>query len=358
MTPSIADRPAPAVNVCVVGHGMMGAWHSNALEGTAAVRHTLVGRRAEPTAEFALSRGFRVWTTSLEEALADDEIDAVIFATPSETHASTALRSLRTGKPVLVEIPLAMNLADAEYLVQEARARGLTLGVVHPLRARAELVELRERVRAGIERVRQVVGRIYLHRLENVGSTGYRRSWTDNLLWHHMAHLVDAALWISDAEPARVESVMSPVDPLTGIPMDVAVLMETELGQPLLCSGSYYGRDRIFDLLVVTDRDSYRLDVFAAALTTDGGTRAIASEEENCWRVTRDFLDALAGGRPPLASGQLVLPAMRALAAVQAQWDREHGKQTMPGRPTGQLDELDLSPSNERKESQDGRQGA
>jgi 2-hydroxy-4-carboxymuconate semialdehyde hemiacetal dehydrogenase len=321
------------VNICLVGHGMMGVWHANALDGTVAVRHTIVGRRDDVTAAFARSHGFASWATSLEEALADDAIDAVILATPSETHAESALLALRSGRPVLVEIPLAMNLHDASRVVQEAAARELTLGVVHPLRARAELDELRQRIERGAEQLRQVTGRLYLHRVENVGSTGYRRSWTDNILWHHMAHLVDAALWISGESDVTVASAMSPVHGLTGIPMDVAILMQTRLGQPLLCSGSYHSRERIFDLLVVTDRDSYRLDVFADAVTTADGARPVLSEEENCWRVTRDFLAAVDEKRTPLVTGESVLPAMRAIAGVQDQWDRKYGEGPLPGRP-------------------------
>lgn len=321
------------MNVCVVGHGMMGAWHSNALEQSGAVRHTLVGRREEPTAEFARDRGFAHWTTSLEEALAEQAIEVVILATPSEGHAEAALLALEHGKHVLVEIPLAMSLADAERVVSEAAARSLTLGVVHPLRARVELAGLRDRVEAGEERVRQVGGRLFMHRLENVGSTGYRRSWTDNLLWHHMAHLVDAGLWLCGSPATRVESAMSDVDPVTGVPMDAALLIVTEGSQSLVCSGSYYARERIFDLFVVTNRDSYRLDVFASTFTTADGPRPTASEEENCWRVTLDFLAAVEEGRPPLVSGESVLPGIRALAAAQQSWDRIHGPQPLPGRP-------------------------
>ncbi len=324
---------AAVVNICVVGHGMMGAWHSNALATSKGVRHTLVGRRPEPTGEFARANGFANWTTSLEEALDDEAIDIVILANPSEQHAETALLALRHGKHVLVEIPLAMTLADAESIVEEASTRRLTLGVVHPLRARTELAELRERVASGAEHVRQVAGRLFMHRLVNVGATGYRRSWTDNLLWHHMAHLVDASLWVCGAPIVRVEGVMSPLDPVTGIPMDVAMLIETGLVQSLVCTGSYYGRERIFDLLVVTDVDSYRLDVLAGTMTTRAGERTIGSEERNCWRVTLDFVEAVTEGREPLVPGVSVLPAMRGLEAVQLGWDRIHGRQALPGRP-------------------------
>jgi 2-hydroxy-4-carboxymuconate semialdehyde hemiacetal dehydrogenase len=320
-------------NVCLVGHGMMGVWHARALDRASCVRHTVVGRREQPTREFAAAYGFSRWTTSLAEALADDAIDLVIVANPSEQHAETARRVLEHGKHALVEIPLAMTLAETEQLVGLAATSGLTLGVVHPLRARPELIALRARVDRGEERIRQIAGRFYIRRLQNVGATGYQRSWTDNILWHHMAHLVDAGLWLCGSPVREANGHMSEIDGDTGTPTDVAVLGLTEHGQTIVFSGSYYGAERLFELLVVSDRDTYRLDVFASAMTTGRGASAIAAEEDNCWIVTRDFIEAIRARRDPLVPGVAIVPAMRVLAAVQDRWDCEHGEQSLPGRP-------------------------
>jgi 2-hydroxy-4-carboxymuconate semialdehyde hemiacetal dehydrogenase len=137
------------MNACVVGHGMMGDWHARALRDTGCTLHTLVGRRPEPTRAFAVSHGFGRHTTYLADALATPEIDLVILANPSEQHAASAELVLAHGKHLLVEIPLAMSLTEAEALVAGADERALELGVVHPLRARVELVALRERLRRG-----------------------------------------------------------------------------------------------------------------------------------------------------------------------------------------------------------------
>jgi hypothetical protein len=74
-----------AMNICMVGYGMMGVWHSEALKQTDAVLHTVVGRRPEAAAEFAQRYGYRKWTVSLEEALADPAIDIVIIASPQRS---------------------------------------------------------------------------------------------------------------------------------------------------------------------------------------------------------------------------------------------------------------------------------
>src|SRR3954467_9834039 len=146
-------RSTPMLNVCMVGHGMMGVWHSEALQRLDDVQlHTVVGRKPAPPAEgaaapaggrkppstevFAGKYGYKKWTTDLGEALADPEIDIVIIAGPSETHADMAVASLEAGKHTLVEIPIPMTLDAAGRVVALARDRGLSLGVVHPMRLR------------------------------------------------------------------------------------------------------------------------------------------------------------------------------------------------------------------------------
>ena len=62
------------MNICMVGHGMMGVWHSNALMNMDCCLHTVVGRRAKPVADFAEQYAYRHWTVDLEEALGSDEI--------------------------------------------------------------------------------------------------------------------------------------------------------------------------------------------------------------------------------------------------------------------------------------------
>jgi 2-hydroxy-4-carboxymuconate semialdehyde hemiacetal dehydrogenase len=345
------------LNVCMVGHGMMGVWHSEALAGVADVQlHTVVGRakpadasaqaptagrRPPSTEEFATGYGYKKWTTDLGEALADPEVDVVIIAGPSETHADMAVAALEAGKHTLVEIPIAMNLAGAERVVDTARDRGLTLGVVHPMRFRAERLPIVDRVHRGLERVSHHQGRFFIHRLQNVGATGLQRSWTDNLLWHHTTHLVDVGLWMicggdmagADARIRRVYAAYPPIDPRTGIPMELVLVVETHDDQTLVTTGSYYSGEYVYDTLAVTDRDSYRIDERRSVMYTADGEQHIASEQQNAELIAPDFVRAVAEGREPAVPGWSVLPAMRVLHQVQEAWDAQHGKQVLPGRP-------------------------
>lgn len=322
------------MNVCMVGYGMMGVWHSEALLRTGAALHTLVGRRPEAAAEFAQRYGYRKWTVSLDEALADPAVDIVILATPSEQHEAQAIASLEAGKHTLIEIPIAMSLAGAERVVAAGERSGKIYGLSHPMRFRHEREALRARVAAGEERIRHIAGRFFIKRLANIGATGYRRSWTDNILWHHFCHFVDLGLYLFDGTPVRrVQSHYGPCHPQTGIPMECVVLVETEADQTLLVHGSYHATWRLYDKLIVTDRETYLFNILAGTLRTEAGTAPIEGEQVNAARIVDDFLAAVREGRPPRASGPSVLPAMRVLQEVQDAWDARFGARDLPGRP-------------------------
>jgi 2-hydroxy-4-carboxymuconate semialdehyde hemiacetal dehydrogenase len=323
------------MNIAMIGHGMMGVWHSDALKAMPGVTlHTVVGRRPEPTAEFAARYGYRKSTPELDEALADPAVEAVIVGSPSEQHDAHAIKCLEAGKHVLLEIPIAMSLAGAERVAAAAERSGKTLAMCHPMRFRREREALRARFRAGEESLRHMAGRFFIHRLKNVGATGYQRSWTDNILWHHFCHFVDLGMFLLDGAPIRrVQSFMRDVDPLTGIPMECVVLIESEADQSVLVHGSYHAAFRLYDKVLVTDRDTYNFDILKGTLTTRDGSAAIEDEKTNCARVTRDFVESVAKSREPLASGRSALPAMRVLQAVQDEWDARHGARSLPGRP-------------------------
>ena len=85
-------------------------------------------------------------TTSLDELLADDSLDAVAVATPVPTHAELAMRVLAAGKHCFVEKPLARSEAEAEAVVDAARATDRVLMVGHLLE-----------YHPGVERLSQLV---------------------------------------------------------------------------------------------------------------------------------------------------------------------------------------------------------
>jgi predicted dehydrogenase len=66
-----------------------------------------------------------------EEIINDNEIDAVVIATPVFTHFALAKKALQNGKHVLIEKPMTSTVAQAEELIELAAQKGLTLMADH-----------------------------------------------------------------------------------------------------------------------------------------------------------------------------------------------------------------------------------
>jgi predicted dehydrogenase len=90
----------------------------------------------------------RVWTT-LDEALADPAVQAVYVATPVFLHAPQTIQSLRAGKHVLCEKPMAMNEAEARSMVQAAEQSGRIFGAAYYRRTYPKLQRAKQLLEAG-----------------------------------------------------------------------------------------------------------------------------------------------------------------------------------------------------------------
>ena len=106
------------MKVAVLGCGYWGSKHVRVLNSIPDVEQVVAvdfrdERLTELRREFPAIGVFQ----RLEDAL--DEIDAVIVATPPDTHARCAMTAMHAGKSVLVEKPLATSTLDARQLVEK-----------------------------------------------------------------------------------------------------------------------------------------------------------------------------------------------------------------------------------------------
>jgi predicted dehydrogenase len=119
---------APSLRIGVVGAGHFGRYH--ALKAAAAERATLIGIH-DRDEERSQTVGWEAGAPHLTLDALLDKADAVIVATPADTHHAVASAALRAGKHVLVEKPIAATLAEADELAALAVERGLVLQVGH-----------------------------------------------------------------------------------------------------------------------------------------------------------------------------------------------------------------------------------
>jgi predicted dehydrogenase len=95
--------------------------------------------------------GARVWPT-LDEALADTAVQAVYVGTPVFLHAPQTVQSLRAGKHVLCEKPMAMNEAEARSMLDAADESGKTFGVAYYRRSYPKLQRAKQLLAGAIGR--------------------------------------------------------------------------------------------------------------------------------------------------------------------------------------------------------------
>ena len=120
------------VRIAIVGCGQITETHISSLLKTAHVELVAAcdadGLRARKTAE-----RFHVpaYHTDLTDALRKERIDATHIVTPPYTHPALSIQAMNAGCHVLVEKPMALNLADADRMVEAARVNRVRLCVAH-----------------------------------------------------------------------------------------------------------------------------------------------------------------------------------------------------------------------------------
>jgi predicted dehydrogenase len=87
--------------------------------------------------------------SDLDALLADPEVDLVDLCVPNDQHAAMAVRALEAGKHVLVEKPIALEVADADAMLAAARRSGKLLMVAHVLPFFPEFAYALEAVQSG-----------------------------------------------------------------------------------------------------------------------------------------------------------------------------------------------------------------
>jgi predicted dehydrogenase len=159
----------------------------------------------EARARFASRYPHARVTGDLDDLLADQELDAVVIATPVPTHYPLAKRTLEAGKHVMVEKPPAMHGDEMEELVALAEERDLTLMPGHLLLYHPGVRKLKELIDSGeLGDVLCVYG--------NRQNLGIVRS-NENALWSLGVHDLSVILYLIDEDP--VEAVAHGRDFLT-----------------------------------------------------------------------------------------------------------------------------------------------
>lgn len=194
-----------ATGLVIVGAGRMGRHRARLAAQHAAVeRIAIVDIDPDRARLVADEVGATVVTDSAEELLADPSYGAAVISTPESAHVAPTLAALASGKHVLVEKPLATELADAEALVAAAQASSGTLHVGYSQRFRREFFIAKEAIRDGrIGRISSLNLRVYNSRAQAFAILKREPGITPVV--DVLTYWVDVACWFNgDDEPVEV----------------------------------------------------------------------------------------------------------------------------------------------------------
>jgi len=215
------------LRVAMIGHGFMGAAHSQGWRTAPRVfdlpaepeMAVVVGRNAEAAAAAAHKWGWAESANDWREVIAREDIDVVDIVTPGDSHAEIAIAALEAGKHVLCEKPLANTVAEAEAMAEAAEraaARGIRTMVGFTYRRVPAVTFLRNLIAEG------AVGTISQVR------ASYRQDWLVDpnmpLAWRLQkehagsgalgdigAHAIDLAQFVTGLNLAKVSGVIDTI---------------------------------------------------------------------------------------------------------------------------------------------------
>ncbi len=199
------------IQTVVVGHGLAGrAFHAPLIRRQPRMRlHGVVARDPEVRAEALATWGDIRGYASLDEALADPAVDLIVIATPHDTHADLAARTLGAGRPCVVDKVMALSEAEADRMIAARDASGKMLSVFHNRRWDWDYLTLRELL-AGGRLGRPLLFESAVCRFAPPRSWRGRAAEAGTILHDWGAHLVDQALQLGLGPCRRVTAWVTP----------------------------------------------------------------------------------------------------------------------------------------------------
>ncbi|MEM9335616.1 MAG: Gfo/Idh/MocA family oxidoreductase [Pseudomonadota bacterium] len=315
------------MQVVLAGVGAFGRKHLDSLRQIDGVHVACVVDPEVDAAQKAADQyGVPRVSTDLGDALALPDIDAAILATPTPFHAKQAIQCLDAGKHVLIEIPLADSLEDAEKVLVRQKATGLVAMCGHTRRFNPSHQWIQQRIASGDLTIQQMDVQTFFFRRSNLNADGEPRSWTDHLLWHHAAHTVDLFAYQANEEIQTINALQGPRHPELGIAMDMSIQMQTASGKICTLSLSFNNEGPLGTVFrYICDNGTFvaRYDDLVSGYEESIDVSDVAATMNGIELQDREFFAAIVERREPNSSVADLIACYRVLHEVEQQLGKD-----------------------------------
>jgi predicted dehydrogenase len=263
--------------------------------------------------------------SDVADVLSRPDIEAVVIATPAETHANLAEQALLAGKDVLCEKPLALRYETGRNLARLAQAQERILMVGHLLEyhpAVQKMVEMYQRGDLG------KVFYIYSNRL-NLGKI--RRE--ENILWSFAPHDIAIILRLMDAMPYELVATGGAyIQPNIADITVTHMLFDNGVRAHIFVSWLHPFKEQRFVVVgekniisfddinkeLILHHQHVDFDIERTPIPVSGQGEKISYAQDEPLRLEcQAFLEAVKSRIPPLTDGNSALRVLRVLQAAQ-----------------------------------------
>src|ERR1700680_4152090 len=308
------DRKTKGLGLAIVGAGRVGLFR-----GEVAARHPAVEwigiaeRNPNRGADVAGRIGADFVTTDHRELLRRPEVTAALIATDEHLHVDPIMAAVERGVPMLIEKPLATDLAQSARVLKAIQQAKVDAVVGYTQRFRRRWLAGKEKVRSGaLGDVTMVTSRAFMNRL--VAIDNYKRT-DDPASISPMVisgtHALDIVMWDMEHK-TPVECYAASIDKVLG-PLYRGI--DATAGMIMFSDGSVYHLNISWALPVTWPGAVYSLEVGIngthGVLTIDDTHRdmvlAVSAPQEEGYAPDKSRLVDFMGSYPPgdMALGEL-----------------------------------------------------
>jgi predicted dehydrogenase len=248
----------------------------------------------------------KVWT-SLDQALSDSAVEAVYVASPVFLHAPQTIQSLRAGKHVLCEKPMAMNAAEARHMVHAAEESGRVFSVAYYRRAYPKLLRAKQLLEAG------AIGKPVLGELTSYGwfdGKETHRGWLidpakagGGPLFDVASHRIDVLNFLF-GQPLRVSAQLSNAVHHYAVEDNGTVLVEYAGGVRGIVDVRWHSKVKRDECRIRgTDGEIDLSPLNGPELIYPGGSENLAPHQNLHYPLIENFVDAALGETQLLSTG-------------------------------------------------------
>ncbi len=316
------------IGVAVVGCGRIAKSHlaaiktlSNLIELVATV-DVDEGRAQNACVENAAKKYY----VNTSEAFANPEIEAVVLCLPHHLHCEVAVEAARAGIHILVEKPMALTVAEADMMIEEAEKSEVNLMVGQVLRHTPGIVKAKECFEQGI------LGKplhVTERRLGYIAATA-TDWWRSNektgglIIGLNIPHSTDTILWMLNTSAFSVYAVGNSNNPTWEGEDDVLVQLMTKEGTIVCMNHSFNARGVGGDTIIIGTDSTFRVTHDSFAI--NGKNIELPKPELTAMEAQmEEFIKSINEEREPLASGRDV---RKVVAVIEAA--RESMRKRMP----------------------------